>query len=772
MQGTIKTQATIKQYAILEQIGSSGLATVYMAQDNLQDRFVALKVLRPYISADESLLEKFSQEMELVVKLSHPNILPVYEKENVGDIHWIAMQYTSWATLSQWLQQPIPASQAMMILRQVTAAIEAAQLEGVRHGNIKPSNIFLDPESGQVMLSDFGMILLGNGAPTGMRTSLKTPMPTYTAPEQGRDSAPNAISDIYSLGVLAYEMMTGTVPFNALDRSSVQARQLTSPIPIPSQVNQNIPQQLDAIILKALATHPEQRYQTAGEFITALVAASPMPEADITSFKIADEIAYQTVFPGIGSIPLSENRPMVICSICGHNNYIGATWCTECWGILTRMAAVGDKPLLSKEERELRRKKSSRIRRSILGSGVAAIGVVLAIQFLNITLPLPTPSSTISSESGLGEWAMIHRSFEGSGVVPGESADINGRLKWTFETSAQIVSTPAVKGNRVYLSTQDNRVVAIDATTGDLIWEHKTVAAMDSSPAVAGDMIFFGVRNTKVIALDARTGDTVWEFATETNPTIGSPIVKDGVVYIGSGDGRIYALDALTGTERWSHLTLDWITNTPALSGNILAVSSLDGWVTTYDTNTGKKRFSFRGLNRPVMGSPIIMDEFIYITYRNGFVTSVNLKETEVLFESRWYRLGLQLWLWGMADHPGLPKGVNWVKHVGGSVNLTPAVDENKIYVPVEGGLLRALDSITGKYLWTFDSGTDNLSTPTLVENILLVGDSKGAIRAVDRDSGEEQWSLQIAEGLTSRPVLAGDTLYIASRDGTLYAVE
>jgi outer membrane protein assembly factor BamB len=172
------------------------------------------------------------------------------------------------------------------------------------------------------------------------------------------------------------------------------------------------------------------------------------------------------------------------------------------------------------------------------------------------------------------------------------------------------------------------------------------------------------------------------------------------------------------------------------------------------------------------MGSPIIMDEFIYITYRNGFVTSVNLKETEVLFESRWYRLGLQLWLWGMADHPGLPKGVNWVKHVGGSVNLTPAVDENKIYVPVEGGLLRALDSITGKYLWTFDSGTDNLSTPTLVENILLVGDSKGAIRAVDRDSGEEQWSLQIAEGLTSRPVLAGDTLYIASRDGTLYAVE
>jgi len=440
--------------------------------------------------------------------------------------------------------------------------------------------------------------------------------------------------------------------------------------------------------------------------------------------------------------------------------------------VLDRMLEEQGEDLVSSAERELKKEKSRRLRRAILGSAMAAVSVVLVVQFLNITLPLPPPSSTISSESGPGEWAMIHRSFEGPGPVPGESAAIAGRVRWTFETSEQITSTPAVKGGRLYLTTQDNRVVALDAATGTLIWEYETTTPVDSSPAVAGDMVSFGVRNRRVIALDALTGEQRWEFVTENNPTTGSPIVKDGVVYIGSGDGRLYALDALTGVERWSHLTRDWITNTPALSGNMLALASFDGWVTIYDTDTGKRRFSFRGFNRLIMGSPIIEGESIYVSYRNGLVTSVNLMEEEVLFQSRWYRLRLQLWLWGMGDHPGLPKGVNWVQGLGSTIDMTSAADADRVYVPTEGGRLYALDASTGERLWVFNSGTDKLSTPTLVEHIVLVGDSKGELHALDKNSGEEQWSLQIAEGLISIPVLADGTLYLASKDGTLYAVE
>jgi outer membrane protein assembly factor BamB len=367
---------------------------------------------------------------------------------------------------------------------------------------------------------------------------------------------------------------------------------------------------------------------------------------------------------------------------------------------------------------------------------------------------------------------MIHRNFGGPAPVPGESAAIDGLVKWTFKTSEQIVSTPAIKGGRVYLTTQDNRVVALDAATGNLIWEHETVAPLDSSPAVAEDLVFLGLRNKRVIALDADTGELRWEFVTEANPTIGSPIVKDGVVYVGSGDGNIYALDALTGEKQWDFPTRDWITNTPALSGDILVVSSLDSRVTMYDTDTGKRRFSFRGLGREVVGSPIIVEDSIYVPYRNGILISMNLREEEVLFASRWYRLKTQLWLWGMTGHPGLPRGLNWAVRLRGELVATPAADEDKIYISTQDGRLYAVDRLTGGILWTFKSGANTLSTPTIVEGSVLVGDNKGVLHAVDTESGKEQWVLQIAKGGTSTPVLAGGTLYLASKDGTLYAVE
>ena len=315
-------------------------------------------------------------------------------------------------------------------------------------------------------------------------------------------------------------------------------------------------------------------------------------------------------------------------------------------------------------------------------------------------------------------------------------------------------------------------MVALNPEDGSIIWEHPTVAPLDSSPAVAGGMVFIGLRNKRVIALDADSGAMKWEFVTEENPTTGSPLIKDGVVYIGSGDGRIYALDAQTGKERWSHETLDWVDNTPALSDDRLAVSSFDGRVTIYDTDTGKRRFSFRGFNRLVMASPVIMEDMVYVAYRNGLVTGINLHEEEVLFYSRWYRLRLQLWLWGMADHPGLPKGVDWVYRTGSVIESTPAVDAEVLYVPAEGGRLHAIDRVSGKKVWLYDSGAERLSTPTLVENTILLSDNKGNLRAIDKNTGQELWSEPIAESITSTPVLAGGTLYLASKDGNLYAVE
>ena len=149
-------QRTLSRYVLLEQVGSTGLATIYRAQEPQRDREVALKVLRPYLCADNALMERFAAQVERVIGLEHPNILPVYAKESEDGMHWVAMQYVSWPTLRQWLQQPIPVGQALMIFRQIADAVEAANRHGISHGDIKPGNIFLDPETGKVVLSDLG----------------------------------------------------------------------------------------------------------------------------------------------------------------------------------------------------------------------------------------------------------------------------------------------------------------------------------------------------------------------------------------------------------------------------------------------------------------------------------------------------------------------------------------------------------------------------------------------------------------------------------------
>lgn len=768
-------QRTIGQYLLVEQVGSTGLATVYRAQEPRQEREVALKVLRPYVSSDEALLDRFSKQMGRVALLKHPNILPTHAMGSENGVHWVAMQYVSWPTLRQWLQHPIPAAHAMVILRQVVGAVEAARAEGLTHGDIKPGNIFIDPESGQVLLSDFGMAVMGEGASATVTASLDTPLPTYTAPELGQGSPSSFQSDIYSLGILMYDMLTGTVPFNALQRATVRARQLTSAPPLPSSVNPNIPLTLDSILMKALAPHPERRFETAQEFVDALAASAPTATDPEALFPFSRETELQASLPGMDVpqvSPWEDHRPPILCTVCGFSNAPDAEWCADCWGVLRRVGAGAEESVVSTAERTVRNRRANRLRRALVGLGTLAVFGYTMFQILDISPPLKAPTSDISSQSEIGEWAMINRNFSGLAEVPGEDADLTGEVKWTFETSEPLGSTPAVKGGKVYLTTLDKRVVALDEATGELIWEYASVAPIDSSPAVAGDLVIYGARDRRVMALDADTGKLRWEFVAESNPNYGSPIVRDGIVYIGSGDSHIYALDALTGKEQWRFATRGWITNTPALSEDILAVSSLDGRVTMYDTDTGKRRFSFRGFSRDVVGSPIIVGESIYVPYRNGLLYSIDLNAEEALFASRLYRLKVQLYVWDMIGSPGLPRGVQWATSLRGTLLTTPTTDGDNIFLTSQEGKVYAVDGTNGTRLWTHDLKVPRLSAPTLVDGVLLVGDQDGVVHALDSVTGDELWTIQVGTGATSTPVVAGGTMYIASRDGTLYAVQ
>ncbi len=775
-------QRVINEHVLLEQLGSNALWTVYKAQQTNTNKTVALKLLRPYISSDEAFLQKLSSAVTTATTLDHPNILSTISLEFNSENVWISSEYSAWPTLRHWIQHPIPISQTILILQQISSAIEYAKTKGVSHGDIKPGNIFIDSESGIVKLSDFGLTQASQGVPESMRTATKIPLPTYTAPERGYgNSDPSFLSDIYSLGVLAYDMLTGSVPFNAIDRSTVLARQMTSVPVTPSIINPNIPPQIDRIILKALSPHPEIRFQTASEFLDALVLANPNHD-DQTSTSTATAIP--STEESLVSETTSANQSGLtgtesLCTVCGHSNAHTSKWCSNCWGRLIRVAAIPGQDTMPELERNIRWHKSNRLRRSTIASTVAAVLVITSIQFLNITVPIGDPLSNIDSTSGPGEWGMVNRYFEGPGPIDTETLtdqsgniSIQGSTKWTFKTSDRIMSTPAVKYGNIYVGTRDNRILALDKNTGSLVWQYESPVQIDSSPAVGGGMVFIGTHESNLLALDAQNGEIQWRFTTSGNPTIGSPIVKNGVVYFGSGDSNLYAIDALTGTKIWSQKTEDWITNTPAISGHTLALASLDGRVTTYDINTGKKRFTFMGFNNMVMASPIIADNSIYVPYRHGILTSINLDEEEVLFQSRLYRLQIQLWIWAMGKHPGYPKGVNWVKRLGTTVDTTPAADSKNIYLPTLSGALMSVDRETGNNRWVFRTLTESVSTPTIVGDSILITDSTGKLYIIDKNNGNKQWEQQIAEASTTTPVISDGIIYLASEDGTIYAIE
>ena len=770
----------IAGYEILEVLGSNSISSTYKANDIKNgNQVVVMKVFRPNLSSFPQINLEMNQRSELISSTSHPGLVNVITQGEENGRLWIVTEYCEYKTLETILDNTNSLSQIIAILKNLSDTIGFFNDMGIYHTNITPSNIFVNTITSAVKISDLAISEALRNSTDNTYIAINRPETPYIAPESLNNQSLGFSSNIYSIGVIAYRLITGVLPYKSLDHSVSYSQKTSSAPRGPSTLNRTLPKKIDFIFNKVLSPHPHMRYENIKSFITDLLDLSLINNS-VNMSSMQNDDGKQIPIPGleneISGEDTVEAATMIRCRICGHQNSPGTEWCMGCRSMLVRAGAGEDEEVASSQERTLRKETRDRIRRTLLG-GISLCFLAFSItQFLDITFPLPPPTSNISSISEPGEWAMIHRDYSGLHTIETENLSITGNIKWAFKTAEQIVSTPVVKGDIVYVNSQDNRILALNKDSSSIIWERPTEIPVDSSPAVTDNLVFIALRNNKVIALDRYNGDEKWQFTMPDNPDAlpltGSPIVKDGVLYIGSGDNKLYALDALTGELKWDYLTRDWLTNTPAISNNLLVISSMDGRVTIHDTNTGKRRFSFRGLGPHIIGSPNISGDSIYVTYRNGYVISVNLQEEEVLFFSRYYRFRLQLWLWGMMDHPGLPKGVNWIRPMGGTISETTSSDGQRVYVSTQEGLLHALNSETGKREWLYDARPSKISSSTIVNDTLLLTDAKGKLHAVDKHNGEPLWQMEVADDISSIPVVADGVVYLASRDGTLYAIE
>ncbi len=277
---------TLGQYQLLEQIGQGGMATVYKGYQPALNRYVAIKVLPPYYAHDPGFAERFTREAQAIAQLEHPNILPVYDFGKQGDVSYIVMKYVPAGTLRDRLGQPLPPIDAVHLIEQIAAALDTAHDRGILHRDIKPGNILLD-ERGWVYLSDFGLAKMVEGTTNLTGTGVGVGTPAYMSPEQGQGLSVDARTDVYALGVVLFEMLTGRVPYRAETPMAVVIKHVTDPIPLPRRMNPNIPEAVEQVLLKALAKNPAHRFARAGDLAQALkravqglepaVAAAPIP---------------------------------------------------------------------------------------------------------------------------------------------------------------------------------------------------------------------------------------------------------------------------------------------------------------------------------------------------------------------------------------------------------------------------------------------------------------------------------------------------------------
>lgn len=261
------------RYEIVQRLGAGGMGVVYRAHDTLLGRSVAVKLLRPELAADAEFLRRFRREAKAAASLSHPNIVSVFDVGQEEDLHYLVMEYVPGPTLQQRLAgKPLSAGETVAIASQVAAALEHAHSHDVVHRDIKPQNILLGPD-GQVKVADFGIARAGV-ASTLTHTGSIVGSVYYLAPEQVEGSAGGRQADIYALGVVMYQMLTGHLPFQGDTPISVALKHIQeNPLP-PRKLAPHTPPALERVVLRALRKDPEQRYNSAAEMMADMQEAN------------------------------------------------------------------------------------------------------------------------------------------------------------------------------------------------------------------------------------------------------------------------------------------------------------------------------------------------------------------------------------------------------------------------------------------------------------------------------------------------------------------
>lgn len=297
------------RYEILSLIGQGGMADVYKAKDTILNRIVAIKVLRDKLSQDAMALVRFQREASAASRLSHPNVVDIYDVGEYEGLHYIVMEFIRGRTLKELIAQrgALDVDEAIGIMKQLVSAINHAHENNIIHRDIKPQNVLVK-DDGTIKITDFG-IAVANGSVQLTFNNTVMGSAHYLAPETTQGKEPNEQVDIYSLGIVFYELLTGKVPFTGKTPTEIAIKHLRKPMPFVRDFNPNIPQSVENIILKATAKNLSQRYVSCKEMLYDLIHCLDPEYRDMKRIKVDQNPSKELVKYDNGHLDFEEDKP-------------------------------------------------------------------------------------------------------------------------------------------------------------------------------------------------------------------------------------------------------------------------------------------------------------------------------------------------------------------------------------------------------------------------------------------------------------------------------
>jgi outer membrane protein assembly factor BamB/predicted Ser/Thr protein kinase len=602
----------ISRYEPIAEIGRGGMGVVYRAYEAALDRTVALKVLAPDLANQPGFVAQLRREAISAARLRHPNIALLYEFGQADDTAFLAMEYVPGHSLRQILEAgPLPPERALAILDQIAQALDYAHRMGIVHRDVKPSNILVGPDQ-QAMLIDFGLAeMVEHTLLTSDSAALGTPH--YMAPEQAAGHGADARADQYALAAVAYEMLTGVPPFHGRSATAVVHAHIYDLPPPPTERRPTLPGAVDAVLLRALAKPPRERYDSLAEFVTALRAALP-PPAPASSTQPR---TWRRILLGLaGALSIVVLLLALLLRGAGGANTISDGPSAERSGVpLPQQVAWAYSPtphLIGGPA-------------LVAANGMLVIGTldgqVLGIQGRNGELRwrIGGGASTFGAPSATKALVFVGSTDEN---VYALSLSSGGTI-WPRKLTGAALHAPTIDGDRLIVTTDRGYIYVLQAGNGQVIWS-RPLAVSNQSPTAGANRIFVAAGRA-LFALDAGDGTMLWEFtAADTIST--RPVIFDDLVIVGTERGMLYALKIVDGQEHLRYQASGALSAAPAVGDTAIYVADLSGGMTAISPASANVLWH-QSYGAAITTSPLLADGKLFFGAADGLFYTLDARD-------------------------------------------------------------------------------------------------------------------------------------------------